>query len=147
MTGPREALPPFPNGRNASGGGAHPHASGAALGVSPALPFNPAPTPRLLPLSALLGEYEDDARSRWEARTKGLRRGPVSGLSGLDEAVGGALEPGLHVLHGGPGVGKTAIALQMAAACGFPAPTAGRRPLTGCTSAAARQRRGRGRIR
>jgi replicative DNA helicase len=45
----------------------------------------------------------------------------VSGLTGLDEAVGGALEPGLHVLHGGPGVGKTAFALQVAAVCGFPA--------------------------
>jgi replicative DNA helicase len=124
MTRPHETLPPPPNGRTASGNGAHPHASAVAPGVSPSPPpppSAPAPTPRLLPLSALLGEYEDDARSRWEARTKGLRRGPVSGLSGLDEAVGGALEPGLHVLHGGPGVGKTAIALQMAAACGFPA--------------------------
>lgn len=77
--------------------------------------------PRLLPLSSLLDDFEKDAAERHVARTKGVARGPVSGLKSLDTALGGVLEPGLHVLHGGPGVGKTAFALQAAADCGFPA--------------------------
>jgi replicative DNA helicase len=79
------------------------------------------PEPRLLPLASLLGDLADDASARHDAHTKGIARGPVSGLASLDRALGGVLEPGLHVLHGGPGVGKTAFALQLAATCGCPA--------------------------
>ncbi len=35
--------------------------------------------------------------------------------------MGGALYPGVHILHGGPGVGKTAFALQTASTCQCPA--------------------------
>jgi replicative DNA helicase len=39
----------------------------------------------------------------------------------LTRVLSGALMPGLHVVHGGPGVGKTAFALQVAACCEAPA--------------------------
>jgi replicative DNA helicase len=85
------------------------------------LPPPAGPTPRLARLGDLLGEWEADAVAAHRARLTGTPRGPVTGLAGLDLELGGALEPGLHVAHGGPGVGKTAFALQAAAACGCPA--------------------------
>ncbi len=78
----------------------------------------PPSAPRLARLGDLLGEYEADATAAYEARTTGRARGPVTGLTGLDRELGGALAPGVHVVHGGPGVGKTAIALQIAATSG-----------------------------
>ena len=88
-------------------------------------------TPRLLPLAALLGEVEAFAQAVHDARITGVARGPVTGLRRLDDALGGVLQPGLHILHGSPGAGKTAFALQTAATCGFPAlyVTAEMRPL------------------
>jgi replicative DNA helicase len=82
-------------------------------------------------LGQLLGEWEADARAAFDARTKNVPRGPVSGIASLDEALGGALHPGLHIVHGGPGIGKTGFALQVAGTCGFPAlyVTAEMRPL------------------
>jgi replicative DNA helicase len=55
----------------------------------------------------------------------------VTGLRTLDDALGGVLQPGLHVVHGGPGAGKTAFCLQVAGTCGSPAlyVTAEMRPL------------------
>ncbi len=90
-----------------------------------------APAPRLLPLGQLLGAWESEAQAAFDARTKGVARGPVSGLASLDEALGGVLHPGLHIVHGGPGAGKTALALQMAGTCGVPClyVTAEMRPL------------------
>jgi replicative DNA helicase len=78
------------------------------------------PAPPLLPLGALLREWEDFATDVHDARVRGIARGPVSGLALLDRELGGVLEPGLHVVHGTPGVGKTAFALQVAATCGTP---------------------------
>jgi replicative DNA helicase len=110
-----------------------PHTPGAdAAGGPPAAgPDGPPLAPRLLQLGQLLGEWEADARAAFDARTKGIARGPVSGLAQLDDALGGVLQPGLHIVHGGPGVGKTAFALQVAATCGVPAlyVTAEMRPL------------------
>src|SRR5215213_9610771 len=77
--------------------------------------------PRLLPLASLLGEWEADAQAAFDARVNGLARGPVTGLASLDATLGDCLAPGLHVMHGGPGVGKTCLALQVAATCGCPA--------------------------
>lgn len=77
--------------------------------------------PRLLPLASLLDALADDAVARHDAHTQGVARGPVSGLASLDRALGDVFEPGLHVLHAGPGVGKTALGLQLAADCGCPA--------------------------
>lgn len=45
----------------------------------------------------------------------------MTGLSRLDSALGMEMEPGLHHVHGNAGTGKTALALQIAAACGCPA--------------------------
>ena len=77
--------------------------------------------PRLLRLGDLLGDLEADAATAHEAYTNGTPRGPVTGLKALDRELGGALAAGTHVLHAGPGAGKTALALQIAATCGFPA--------------------------
>jgi replicative DNA helicase len=77
--------------------------------------------PRLARLGDLLGEWEADARAANEARVTQTPRGAVTGLGALDRELGGALVPGTHILHAGPGVGKTAFALQAAASCGCPA--------------------------
>jgi len=76
---------------------------------------------QLMKLGQLLGEWEADAQAAHEARVNGTLRGPITGLAGLDRVLGGVLQPGLHIAHGGPGVGKTALGLQIAATCGFPA--------------------------
>jgi replicative DNA helicase len=55
-----------------------------------------------------------------EARRTGKSRGPLTGLKQLDQALGGFLADGVHVLQSSPGGGKSALALQMAANCGFP---------------------------
>jgi len=77
--------------------------------------------PRLMQLSQLLGEWEADAQAAFDARVNGTARGPVTGLVKLDAVLGGLLSPGLHIVHGSAGVGKTAFALQAATACGCPA--------------------------
>jgi hypothetical protein len=77
--------------------------------------------PRLLRFADVLPALRADAEGAHEARTKGLARGPVTGLGELDDVLGGVLQPGLHVTQGGSGIGKTAFALQVAATCGFPA--------------------------
>ncbi|MDP8909300.1 MAG: DnaB helicase C-terminal domain-containing protein [Chloroflexota bacterium] len=77
--------------------------------------------PRLTRLGDLLGELEADAAAAHDAYTSGTPRGPVTTLKTLDRELGGALASGTHVLHAGPGAGKTALALQIAADCGFPA--------------------------
>jgi len=55
------------------------------------------------------------------ARLSGQPRGPISGLPKVDAELGGALPPGLHIIHGQPGAGKTAFVLQLAGSCGCPA--------------------------
>lgn len=68
-----------------------------------------------------LAQAAEDAASRAEAaKLAGRQLGPATGIGGLDTAVGGFLEAGLHQLLGGAGVGKTAFALQVAAVCGTP---------------------------
>src|SRR4051812_32868136 len=88
-------------------------------------PFTPQadapPTPRLARLGDLLADWEADARAAHAARVEGRPRGPVTGLAPLDQELGGALPAGVTAAHGGPGVGKTAFALQTAASCGAPA--------------------------
>jgi replicative DNA helicase len=107
------------------------YSNGTAQPDGEATPAGHKKAPRLLLLGQLLGEWEADARVAFDARTKGVARGPVSGIASLDDALGGVLSPGLHIIHGGPGVGKTSFALQVAGTCGFPAlyVTAEMRPL------------------
>lgn len=78
-------------------------------------------TPKTLLLRDLLAELRLDAETAYTARQTGQPRGPVTGLPALDELLGGALAPGIHVLQGAPGAGKSALALQIAASCAFPA--------------------------
>jgi replicative DNA helicase len=72
-------------------------------------------------LGDLIGALRDDAAAAYEAKQTGQPRGPVTRIPMLDDALGGALQPGLHALHASPGAGKTALGLQVAATCGFPA--------------------------
>jgi replicative DNA helicase len=77
-------------------------------------------TPRLVRPGDLLGEWDADVEAAYAARRANRPRGPVTGLPKLDDALGGALAPGLHEPHGGPGAGKSALLWQIAATCGFP---------------------------
>ena len=72
-------------------------------------------------LSDLVAEFVADAEAAWRARDSGELRGPVTGLPKLDVALGSYLAPGVHIAQAAPGAGKTALALQVAAQCGFPA--------------------------
>jgi replicative DNA helicase len=82
---------------------------------------DPAKAPRVARLSDLLADWQAEAIAANLARIEQRPRGAVTGLAALDRELGGALSPGLHIAHGGPGVGKTAFALQAAASCGAPA--------------------------
>lgn len=85
-------------------------------------PFEPPrDLPRLLPLGDLLGELLDEAEADHSAKLSGTLRGPVTGFPLLDRDLGGRLMPGYHVLHGNTAAGKTGLALQIGAQCGFPA--------------------------
>ena len=80
-----------------------------------------APRPRLMRFASLLADFEADARDAHDAHATGQPRGPITGLKAIDAALGSAFAPGIHILHGSPGAGKTAFALQVAASCGTPA--------------------------
>jgi replicative DNA helicase len=77
--------------------------------------------PRMVRLGDLAEEWEADAAAAHEARITGRPRGPVSGLPGLDEKIGGSFAPGVHIVHGSAGAGKTAFCLQVAASALCPA--------------------------
>lgn len=77
--------------------------------------------PTVTKLRDLLGLIDDLDAQTCEAFTSGRPRGPITGLPELDEAIGGALPAGLTVLQGAPGAGKSALGLQIAASCQFPA--------------------------
>src|SRR5712691_1276206 len=74
--------------------------------------------------SALLADLIPDLLAEAEAlalaRATGQPRGPVTGLSLVDELLGGFLASGVHILQAAPAAGKTASALQIGATCGFP---------------------------
>lgn len=90
------------------------------MATQPDTATNKKPKARLLRLDSLLGELAQNAADRNESFTTGRARGAVTGLARFDEMISGALEPGLHVVTGGPGVGKTAFGLQLAANSGVP---------------------------
>jgi replicative DNA helicase len=73
------------------------------------------------PLASLVGLLADDAERRRAALLAGRQTGPITNLPRLDKILGGRMETGLHILHGGPGAGKSALALGVAAECGVPA--------------------------
>jgi replicative DNA helicase len=74
----------------------------------------------LVSFQSLLEEWQLDAEAAYDARVNKTPRGPISGLSKLDRELGEAFSPGPHLIHGQPGTGKTALALQIAASCGCP---------------------------
>lgn len=76
--------------------------------------------PRLYPLNALLNAFTQDAQARYDAKQQGMPLGAQAGHPRLNREIGGAFAPGLHILHGAPGSGKSAFALQIAATCGCP---------------------------
>jgi replicative DNA helicase len=78
-------------------------------------------TPELFKLSSMIDSLIEDSNAINEAVKSGNRRGIMTGLGELDDVMGGFFAPGLHVVQGAPGCGKTAFALQIAADCHFPA--------------------------
>lgn len=82
---------------------------------------NPLPSPKLTRLASLLDEAEADARALYEAKQTGSALGPVTNFPRLDKEIGKAMLPGVHIVHGKPGAGKSAFGLQIAASCACPA--------------------------
>jgi len=77
--------------------------------------------PKVTLLSDLISDFVADTEAAAASRKTGIPRGPVTGLSALDEALGSYLNPGVHTIQAAPGAGKTAFGLQTAARCQFPA--------------------------
>lgn len=80
-----------------------------------------AERPIAYPVAALAEALAADVAHRQQERAAGRALGAVSGIKRLDSMLCGAFAPGLHVLQGTPGVGKTAFALGLALDCGCPA--------------------------
>ncbi|MCC6444066.1 MAG: AAA family ATPase [Armatimonadetes bacterium] len=78
----------------------------------------PVPNPAFLPdlRHALLAEE----MAAQDAVMCQVPHGASTGFPSLDQELGGFLVPGLHILTGAPGQGKTAAALQIAVQCGVP---------------------------
>jgi replicative DNA helicase len=72
-------------------------------------------------LDEMVSDLIADNDAALDAIKTGHPRGPQTGIEVLDKALGGFLETGLHILQATPGAGKTALALQIASDCGFPA--------------------------
>jgi replicative DNA helicase len=72
-------------------------------------------------LDEMVSDLIADNDAALDAIKSGHPRGPQTGIEALDKALGGFLENGLHILQATPGAGKTALALQVASDCGFPA--------------------------
>lgn len=79
-----------------------------------------APQARLVRLSDALAELRADADAAHQARVTNTPRGPITRLKKLDLELGGAFAPGINIIHGGPGTGKTAFTLQTASSCQCP---------------------------
>lgn len=76
--------------------------------------------PRLMLLSDLIAEFVEDTEAAQKALESGKPRGPVTGLTRIDETIGGFFANGLHIIQAAPGAGKSAFSLQVAANCQFP---------------------------
>jgi replicative DNA helicase len=75
---------------------------------------------RVTLLSDLVPALVAESEAAAAALASGRSRGPVTQMRALDDALGGFLAPGVHILQSAPGGGKTAFALQTAATCSFP---------------------------
>lgn len=81
----------------------------------------PATLAPLLPLAGIVDDLAADAATRRQAKIENRPLGPVTGFPRLDSMLSGSLMPGLHILHGSPGVGKSALALGVACHAQVPA--------------------------
>lgn len=79
------------------------------------LTISPSNNPRLVNLEGLLEDWQAEAAAAYAAQTSGNPRGPIAGIEKLDRELGGCFHPGINIVHGTPGVGKTAFCLQVAA--------------------------------
>ena len=77
--------------------------------------------PRAYRLADLLNDFDTFADRIERARATGEPMGPTTGIKKLDRQLCGYMAPGLHILKGDTGAGKTAFALQLAASCQCPA--------------------------
>lgn len=77
--------------------------------------------PDLYKIADMADIIESAVTRRYDARQSGHPQGPVTCIRSLDVAIGGYLSGGMHVIHGAPGAGKTALAYQIAGSCGCPA--------------------------
>jgi len=77
--------------------------------------------PQLFSCASLVNAVTEHARAAYEARQSGIPRGPLTGFKKLDSAINGALPVGVSVVLGNTGAGKTALCVQIAATCRFPA--------------------------
>ena len=75
---------------------------------------------KIFQLHDLVSAFVQETEAAQAAAAAGRPRGPVTGLAAVDELLGTYLAPGLHVLQGAPGCGKTAMALQIASDCFYP---------------------------
>lgn len=101
----------------------------------PAQRYSPALRSRVSPARAVCSRSGRWRRSPRIRRGSPLSRAARSPASLRLTASWGALLSGLHIPHAGPGAGKTALALQIAASCEAPAGGSQRRvccPLAGC---------------
>ncbi|MHB9126179.1 MAG: DnaB-like helicase C-terminal domain-containing protein [Armatimonadota bacterium] len=79
------------------------------------------PGAQIVRLSDLLDEWVQSTKALYEARQSGKPLGPITGLPGVDKALGGAFYPGLNIVHAAPCIGKSAFCLQIACDCKCPA--------------------------
>lgn len=84
-------------------------------------PSAAAPLAEVYTLAKLIGPLAADVDRRRAALAAGRQLGPITKLPKLDSLLGNVLEVGVHTLHGAPAVGKSAMALGIAADCGVPA--------------------------
>lgn len=70
--------------------------------------------PRLCRFSSVVASVVSQAAAVHEARRTGQPLGPDTGFKSIDRELGGAFAPGVHMLQGNTGTGKTAWVLQLA---------------------------------
>jgi len=78
------------------------------------------PPPALRPIRDYLDSVVALAAFRHECKKNNVPFGPVTPWEQVTKAWGGAIPQGLHTILGGPGAGKSAFALQLAAECKCP---------------------------